>query len=393
MAYFDAVFFLASAAGTGDFGVASAIQGYRTPAAASVPNAAVGGYRAESSDLSQWEIGVFTYSTTGPTVARTTVLANSSGNTSKINFITAPNVGFVELSQDLTNASLLLTGTVPTNVLGSGTANANTALMGDNSWKTLRQVLAANRIYYVRTDGNDGNDGLTNNSGGAFLTIQNAWNTITKLDLGGFSATIKLGNSGTFTGNLLADIGPVGGQVIIEGDTTTPANTIINTTSVDAIRIQCAADVTLQSFELRTTTGGSCVRVSAPGVIRVGSGMRFGPCAARHLYAISGGYILANGPTYTISGNAQSHWNASLGGIIEVASANITLSGTPAFSNQFAYAGSLSAVSAFSSSFTGTATGVRYYVALNSVINTYGAGATSLPGNGAGSAVTGGQYA
>lgn len=112
MAYFDAVYFLASASGTGDFGVASAVQGYRTPAAASVPNAAVGGYRAESSDLTQWEIGVFTYSTTGPTVARTTVLSNSLGTTAKINFTAAPNVGFVELSQDLTNASLLLTGLV-----------------------------------------------------------------------------------------------------------------------------------------------------------------------------------------------------------------------------------------------------------------------------------------
>ncbi|KAH1301235.1 hypothetical protein KXX47_009747, partial [Aspergillus fumigatus] len=98
--------------GTGDFGVASAVQGYRTPAAASVPNGAVGGYRAESSDLTQWEIGVFTYSTTGPTVARTTVLSNSLGTTAKISFTAAPNVGFVELSQDLTNASLLLTGTV-----------------------------------------------------------------------------------------------------------------------------------------------------------------------------------------------------------------------------------------------------------------------------------------
>ena len=137
MAYFDAVYFLASASGTGDFGVASAVQGYRTPAAASVPNTTTGGYRAESSDLTQWEIGVFTYSTTGPTVARTTVLSNSLGTTAKINFTGAPNVGFVELSQDLTNASLLLTGTVPTARLGSGTANSGTFLRGDSTWQAV----------------------------------------------------------------------------------------------------------------------------------------------------------------------------------------------------------------------------------------------------------------
>ena len=137
MSYFDAVYFLASASGTGDFGVASAVQGYRTPAAASVPNGAVGGYRAESSDLTQWEIGVFTYSTTGPTVARTTVLSNSLGTTAKISFTAAPNVGFVELSQDLTNASLLLTGTVGTARLGSGTANSTTFLRGDSTWQAV----------------------------------------------------------------------------------------------------------------------------------------------------------------------------------------------------------------------------------------------------------------
>lgn len=151
MAYFDAVYFLASASGTGDFGVASAVQGYRTPAAASVPNGAVGGYRAESSDLSQWEIGVFTYSTTGPTVARTTVIANSLGTTAKINFTTAPNVGLVELSQDLTNASLLLTGTVNPNRLGSGVVGAGLKYLADDSnFKTVvspldfRNVLCAN---------------------------------------------------------------------------------------------------------------------------------------------------------------------------------------------------------------------------------------------------------
>lgn len=137
MAYFDAVYFLAAASGTGDFGVASAVQGYRTPADASVPNGAVGGYRAESSDLTQWEIGAYTYSTTGPTVVRSIVLSNSLGTTAKINFTGAPNVGFVELAQDLVNASLLLTGTVGTARLGSGTANSGTFLRGDSTWQAV----------------------------------------------------------------------------------------------------------------------------------------------------------------------------------------------------------------------------------------------------------------
>lgn len=152
MAYFDAVFFVAAASGTGDFGVASAVQGYRTPAGASVPNGAVGGYRAESSNLLEWEIGVFTYSTTGPTVARTTVLANSLGTTAKINFTTAPNVGFVELSQDLTNASLLLTGTVAPARLGSGGAGAGAKFLADNStFQTLTNSGVVSVVAYTST--------------------------------------------------------------------------------------------------------------------------------------------------------------------------------------------------------------------------------------------------
>ena len=43
--------------------------------------------------------------------------------------------------------------------------------------------------------------------------------------------------------------------------------------------------------------------------------------------------------------------------------------------------------------FVGSATGARYSVALNGVIQTTGAGASYLPGNSAGSSATGGQYA
>lgn len=110
MAYLDVVQFLATAGGTTDFGVASAVQGYQTPAAAGAANGGTYGYRAESTDLSQWEVGVATYSTTGPTLARTTVLYNSLGTTAKINFSAAPNVGVVELASLLNNAAQLTNG-------------------------------------------------------------------------------------------------------------------------------------------------------------------------------------------------------------------------------------------------------------------------------------------
>ncbi|WP_340672455.1 hypothetical protein [Bradyrhizobium ottawaense] len=58
-------------------------------------------YRAESADLSQWEIGEGAYNTSSGVLARTAVLFNSSGTTAKINFSTTPQVAIVALKEDL----------------------------------------------------------------------------------------------------------------------------------------------------------------------------------------------------------------------------------------------------------------------------------------------------
>ena len=52
----------------------------------------------------------------------------------------------------------------------------------------IREKFTANRTYYVRTDGSDGNNGLANNSGGAFLTIAKAIAVVSALDLSGLTA-------------------------------------------------------------------------------------------------------------------------------------------------------------------------------------------------------------
>lgn len=88
----DAVAFSTSTTGTADWAVGSAAAGGRTPATAGVANGDTFVYRAESSDRTQWELGIGTYSTTGPTLARTRVLASSAGGTTKTTFTAGPTV-------------------------------------------------------------------------------------------------------------------------------------------------------------------------------------------------------------------------------------------------------------------------------------------------------------
>lgn len=100
-AFLDACRFNPTAGGTTDWTYSSAVNGYQSPAAANVVNGRLYKYRAESADLSQWELGEGAYNTGTGVLARTNVLFNSSGNTSKINFSAAPQVAVVALKEDL----------------------------------------------------------------------------------------------------------------------------------------------------------------------------------------------------------------------------------------------------------------------------------------------------
>jgi hypothetical protein len=258
----------------------------------------------------------------------------------------------------------------------------------------LREVLTADRTYYVRSDGSDGNDGLTNSSGGAFATLQAARDAILALDLNGHTATIKIGDTVTLTAGLEWTVPPLGGDVVVEGDVATPSNTIISTTSENAVAIKCAMRLAVQSVELRTTTGGNCLFAEGAGArIEIGAGVRFGACAGYHCRAISNGYVKNDTNDYTISGGASQHYASALGGVIELQGSTITLAGTPAFSNAFAVATVAAVVSAYSVSFSGSATGARYDATMNGAIQSYGGGANFFPGDSAGSTGTGGQYA
>src|SRR5882757_4459187 len=103
-AFLDVCRFNPTAGGTTDWTYSFAVPGYQSPAAANVIPGRVYKFRAESADLSQWELAEGTYSSVTGAFARTTVLYNSSGTGAapgqsgagaKINFSTVPQVAIV----------------------------------------------------------------------------------------------------------------------------------------------------------------------------------------------------------------------------------------------------------------------------------------------------------
>ena len=109
-AWLDVCRYLPTLGGTTDWTFSAAVTGYASPALAGVVNTRVYKYRAESGDLSQWELGEGAYNTGTGVLARTTVLYNSSGTGTatgqsgagtKISFSSVPQVAIVALKEDL----------------------------------------------------------------------------------------------------------------------------------------------------------------------------------------------------------------------------------------------------------------------------------------------------
>ncbi|GAA3855242.1 DUF2793 domain-containing protein [[Pseudomonas] carboxydohydrogena] len=258
-----------------------------------------------------------------------------------------------------------------------------------------REILTANRTYYVRTDGSDSNNGLSNTSGGAFLTIQKAINTTASLDISIYNVTIQVA-SGTYTGAVLVNGPFVGsGNVSILGDISTPSNVLISTTSATCITVQNGGALSVGGFKFRTTTSGDGIDVISNGTVTIVGAVEFGSLASGslHISASNGGKLLNfGGGNIIVSGGAYAHVYAQqLGGVV-YAGVTVTLSGAPAFSSFFAGANNMGFFRSASVTYSGSATGPRYFAAANSVIQTDGAGTSALPGNSAGTTSSGGQY-
>jgi hypothetical protein len=260
----------------------------------------------------------------------------------------------------------------------------------------VREQLAANRTYYVRTDGSDGNNGLANSSAGAFLTIQKAIDTAAALDLSIYNVTIQVAD-GTYTGAVTVTGPWVGsGSVTLQGNTTTPGNVVITTAGAGAaaLSVQSGGRLSVTGFKLVSSgTGATAGLKSSGSSISVTGAMDFGAANRQMQAALSGGISFASGVAYNISAGAVTHVFCSSSGNVAIEGCTITTTGTVAFSGAFVTSSFLGVVFIDASTFTGaSATGSRYSISANGVVYTAGAATTYLPGNAAGSTASGGQY-
>lgn len=254
-----------------------------------------------------------------------------------------------------------------------------------------REVLAANRTYFVATTGNDSNDGLT--VGTPLLTGQAAVNKAARLDMAGFTVTIQFA-AGTYGGAIAIAAGVwFTGTLMLLGDETTPSNVKFNFAGSATIRASDLAIVRVRGIQFEGTPSFFMLSVSQARLY-FRNIIFNGAAAVAHMYASGGAIQRESGGAniYTISAGGAVHAKADSQGILVISSATITLTGTPNFTSAFTLVEILGLSLWIGCTFVGAATGVRYNVASNGVVSTNTASATFLPGNAAGVTATGGQY-
>lgn len=248
----------------------------------------------------------------------------------------------------------------------------------------VREQLAADRTYYVDPAGSDANDGLS--AGAPFATVQKAVDEACRLDCSIHDVTIRLAD-GIYGGQAVSITRPLlgGGTLSFVGDEATPANVVVPGFSVRA------GWVSIGGMKIATGTDWiNSILVQNGAVVTTGA-LEFGAIGANacHISVASGG-IVTIGADYAISGGAARHLLAR-GGTIDASSRTVTLTGTPAFTS-FAFSSGCGSINLWNPTFAGAATGQRYVIDTNGVLNTYGKPADFLPGDAAGTATNGGVY-
>lgn len=248
--------------------------------------------------------------------------------------------------------------------------------------------LGANTTYFYS---NAGNDTTGNGSTGSpWATSQFAYNyVVNTIDAAGFSVKFQFQGSGPYTANTTCSVAPVPANTPITFD---GASQVISTSSADCFTFLGAGiTATVQNMTLQTAISGNGLTFANGAHLNVGAGINFGAVANQQISGTLNGIGQYTGTTATISGGATSHIALDLGARFFENGVTKTLTGTPAFSNDFVSVQDGAGLTSTSMTYSGAATGAQYIVQINGVINTGGAPTNWPTGLTAGSNPTGGR--
>jgi len=230
---------------------------------------------------------------------------------------------------------------------------------------------------YVRADGSNSNSGLANTADGAFLTLDYAVAEALRVYE---NATVAVG-AGTFADGYAND---APGRVTIVGAGT-------GSTTIQGLIAQ--ANQRIQVSDCKIVSSGTGLLAQGAGAELVASDIEFGACSYVHASAKDGGAVALS--IYGVSGGGGAHLRAESFGRI-VCDDTATLLANVTFSAGWVVCdGGLGLVKYDGGAIDldgHTVTGKRYDIQAGSVCNTYGGGASFLPGSVAGTTATGGQY-
>lgn len=254
-----------------------------------------------------------------------------------------------------------------------------------------REQLYSNRTYYVRVDGNDNNDGLSDTVGGAFSSIQKAVDASLLIDASGYIITIQV-RDGTYNECVVLRWHSGYYPIVIQGNTSTIGAVVVNGTGTHTFR--CEGNWVIRHLETRNNSAGqyNVIGLYSGCNLTLGPGMQYGSGQSAHVGSYYGARVTVSS-NFNISGNAAYGILAAFGGWVYVSNVVCTFIGARTFSTAFIAAQNSSNIRSTGFTWVGTTpTGTRYRSTENSTIHAANASSTYFPGTVAGVLTYGGQY-
>ncbi len=283
------------------------------------------------------------------------------------------------------------------NTLTNGSNADATQVMGNfNSIVgCVRDKLTAARTYYVRTDGNDACNGLTNAGGSsgacAFLTLQKAMDVAAALDLSIFSVTVNVG-PGSYSGPLLLKSTVGGGTVSFIGNETTPSSVAVTSAGQTVLSLNALGAFVVAGFKLTSSTSQDAFVGS--GNVTLRNNLYAGSNNFR-VYAAGPGVATLAGTNNQVSGGGLGLFLVDSLGKMSMNSAAFTFTTNVTYTSATVTARFIGYLECAATTFNlgaFTVTGPRYLITVNGAIVGTGGAAGFFPGSVAGATATGGVY-